>query len=66
VGRPRDEVRNTDFKQRTFDSFWAVAQETADSRFFGGIHTPQDNKVGLEGGMAVGQNVNELKWATNQ
>lgn len=66
VGRPRDEVRNTDFVQRSFDSFWAVAQETADSRFFGGIHTPQDNKVGLEGGMAVGQNVNELKWATNQ
>ena len=64
VGRPRDELRDTDFKQRSFDSFWAVAQETANSRFYGGIHTPQDNEVGLAGGKAVGQNVNGLNWYT--
>ena len=43
VGRPRDEIRNTDFKARHFNSFWQVAEETANSRFYGGIHTPQDN-----------------------
>lgn len=65
VGRPRDEIRDTDFKQRSFNSFWAVAQETADSRFYGGIHTPQDNNVGLESGKSVGQNVNNLEWHSN-
>jgi len=66
VGRLRDELRNTDFKQRSFNSFWSVAQETADSRFYGGIHTPQDNKIGLDFGKAVGRNVIELIWKVNQ
>ena len=62
VGRPRDEIRNTDFKARHFNSFWQAAEETAMSRFYGGIHTPQDNARGLEKGRAIGNNVNQLNW----
>jgi hypothetical protein len=61
-GRKRDEVRETDFVTRSFDSFWAAAQETADSRFYGGIHTPLDNKVGLEEGAKIANNVIALHW----
>ena len=64
VGRLRDEFRDTDFVVRSFDSFWAAAQETADSRFYGGIHTAQDNIVGLEEGRKIAQNVNNLNWKT--
>ncbi|WP_238808313.1 vanadium-dependent haloperoxidase [Emticicia aquatica] len=62
VGRKRDELRNVDFKERHFDSFWQVAQETANSRFYGGIHVPQDNEAGLEKGKVVAENINQLKW----
>lgn len=62
VGRPRDELRDVDFKARSFNSFWEVAEETADSRFYGGIHTPQDNAIGLEEGRKIAQRVNALNW----
>lgn len=62
VGRPRDELRDTDFVERHFTNFWEVAEETADSRFFGGIHTPQDNEVGLAEGKKIAKRVNALKW----
>lgn len=62
VGRERDEVRDVDFVARKFESFSAVAKETADSRFYGGIHTAQDNDVGLEEGAKIAERVNELKW----
>jgi hypothetical protein len=62
VGRKRDELRNVDFKARHFESFWQVAEETANSRFYGGIHTLQDNEAGLEKGKEVAQNINQLKW----
>ncbi|HEY0656187.1 MAG TPA: phosphatase PAP2 family protein [Chryseosolibacter sp.] len=62
AGRPRDELRNVDFKPRSFKSFWSVAEETANSRFYGGIHFPQDNKVGLVEGSKIGANVNGLGW----
>ena len=62
VGRKRDEIRNTDFKARHFNSFWEVAEETAKSRFYGGIHVPQDNNAGLEKGKVVGENINHLIW----
>lgn len=62
VGRPRDELRNTDFTARKFDSFWAVAEETANSRFYGGIHCPQDNEAGLIKGKEIGANINALHW----
>jgi hypothetical protein len=66
IGRKRDELRNTDFKPRSFNSFWDVALETADSRFYGGIHTPQDNKVGLTEGKRIAENVNNLKWKRSE
>ena len=61
-GRKRDELRDTDFKPRHFTSFWQVAEETANSRFYGGIHTPQDNQAGLEKGKEIGENINQLNW----
>ena len=61
-GRERDEVRDTDFVVRSFNSFWEAAQETADSRFYGGIHTPQDNSVGLKEGKKIANNVVALNW----
>jgi len=62
VGRERDEVRDVDFKPRSFDTFWEVAEETARSRFYGGIHIPIDNEVGLAEGKIIAQHVNDLKW----
>lgn len=62
VGRERDELRDVDFVERPFSSFWGVAEETADSRFFGGIHTPQDNEIGLVEGKRIAGHVNNLNW----
>ncbi len=62
VGRPRDKIRDVDFKARNFKSIWEIATETADSRFFGGIHVPQDNEVGLTEGVRIAENVNRLNW----
>ena len=61
-GRKRDGLRDTDFKPRHYTSFSQVAEETANSRFYGGIHTPQDNQAGLEKGREVGENINQLNW----
>jgi hypothetical protein len=62
ANRNRDELRDTDFKVRHYRSFWQAAEETADSRFYGGIHTRQDNQKGLEKGKQIGENVNGLAW----
>jgi hypothetical protein len=49
---------------RTFESFEQMAQECADSRFYGGIHYPQDNKSGLSCGKKIGANVNtSVNWS---
>jgi hypothetical protein len=49
---------------RTFESFEHMAQECADSRFYGGIHYPQDNKSGLSCGKKIGENVNaSVNWS---
>ncbi len=61
-GRERDEVRDTDFVPRHFNTFWAFAEETANSRFYGGIHTPQDNEAGLEKGKMIAENILALNW----
>lgn len=53
---------NTPYKIRSFSSFRAAAEESAMSRFYGGIHTKQDNEVGLQEGKKVGENVNALKF----
>jgi hypothetical protein len=62
TGRVRDAARNVDFKARTFKSFTEMAQETAYSRFLGGIHTQQDNDAGAEQGKIIGNNINALRW----
>ncbi|MEZ0539342.1 vanadium-dependent haloperoxidase [Fibrella arboris] len=62
VNRVRDTKRNVDFKARTFRSFWEAAEESGYSRFLGGIHTRQDNEVGLKEGRTIGQNINKLTW----
>ncbi|MRS60867.1 vanadium-dependent haloperoxidase [Larkinella terrae] len=62
VSRVRDVKRNTDFKARNFTTFWAAAEESAYSRYLGGIHTRQDNETGLSVGKEIGKNVNNLKW----
>lgn len=60
--RPMDKLRNVEYKTRKFSSFWQVAEETAYSRFLGGIHCNEDNKIGLAEGAKVGRHINELKW----
>ncbi len=61
-GRNRDEVRNVDFKVRHFTSFSQIAEEVAMSRFYGGIHTPQDNEAGLKKGKEIAENILGLQW----
>ncbi len=61
-GRTRDTLRNVDYKNRTFNSFEEAAQESAYSRFLGGIHTRQDNDMGLSEGRKIGLNIVSLKW----
>jgi len=63
INRARDASRNVEFKARTFTSFAASAQESADSRFYGNIHTAQDNETGLTEGRKIGGNINALAWA---
>nr|WP_240543848.1 vanadium-dependent haloperoxidase [Spirosoma foliorum] len=63
VGRPDDPLRHIAFKARSFTSFEASAQESADSRFYGNIHTRQDNETGLAEGKKIGANINALAWA---
>ena len=62
VGRAKDTQRNIEFKARSFTSFAQAAQESADSRFYGNIHTHQDNETGLAEGKKIGANVNALSW----
>jgi membrane-associated phospholipid phosphatase len=61
-GRPKDAKRNVEFKPRKFTSFWAAAEESALSRFYGGIHTNMDNLVGLPEGKKMGTNILQLKF----
>ncbi|WP_211240577.1 vanadium-dependent haloperoxidase [Adhaeribacter aquaticus] len=49
-------------KTRSYKSFWETAEESAYSRFLGGIHTRQDNEVGLSEGKKIGTNINKLTW----
>ena len=42
---------------RTFDSFWAAAEEAGMSRIYGGIHWQFDNTDGLTAGKMLGQYV---------
>ncbi len=60
--REVDPVVGVDFKNRSFHSFWEAAEESAYSRFLGGIHTAHDNVTGLVEGRKIGNNVNKLNW----
>lgn len=60
VGDPR--FTDLTYPARSYTSFWQAANESAYSRFLGGIHTQQDNNVGQEEGRKVGENVNALPW----
>lgn len=62
AGRKRDDVRNVDFVPQSFNSLSQLAQSVADSRFYGGIHTHQDNEVGLREGARIAQNILRLDW----
>jgi len=65
VGNRRfDDPRFLDltYTSRSFANFWEAANECAYSRFLGGIHTKQDNDIGLTQGAIIGQNVNALRW----
>lgn len=62
ANRERDTAQKVDFKARKFNSFWETAEESAYSRFLGGIHTRQDNIQGLAVGRQVGYNINKLGW----
>lgn len=54
------------FGVRNFTSFDEMALECANSRFYGGIHYPMDNLLGLETGKEIGNNVNTLlSWPTD-
>jgi hypothetical protein len=50
------------FKTRSFNSIWEVAEECAYSRFLGGIHTRQDNEQGATQGIQIGNNISDLAW----
>ena len=58
----KDPLTGVTYKSRSFNSFWEAAEQSAYSRFLGGIHTRQDNDTGLTEGRKVGQNVVMLKW----
>lgn len=51
------------YPARSFNSFWEAAAESGYSRLLGGIHTRQDNEVGLQEGQVVGSQVNTLHWS---
>lgn len=61
-GRGQDPLTFIFYKNRSYNSFWEAAEESAYSRFLGGIHTRSDNDTGLAEGRKVGQNINNLKW----
>jgi hypothetical protein len=62
AGEKRNAFPELKFNARSYSSFWATAEESAYSRFLGGIHTQQDNTVGLAEGRTIGENVNKLSW----
>lgn len=61
-GRAKDALRNVVYKNRSFDKISQIAEECGISRLYGGIHTMQDNLIGLEEGEKIGKNINQMKW----
>ncbi len=54
--------KGVDYKSRKFEKISQIAIECGISRLYGGIHTMQDNLVGLEEGKKIGQHINQLNW----
>ena len=53
---------NVTYNIRYYTSFWQAAVEIAYSRFYGGIHTQEDNIIGLQQGKLIGENIIKLPW----
>ncbi len=54
------------FSARNYSNFNDMAEECANSRFYGGIHYQMDNSTGLQIGRAIGDNINHiLNWPTD-
>lgn len=62
VGRIKDASTGVEFKVRFFKSFNQFATESAASRYYGGIHTRQDNETGLAEGRKLAKNILALKF----
>lgn len=62
ANRPKDFLRDVEFKSRTFNTLWSMAEECGYSRLEGGIHIKADNEVGLEEGRKIAENVNSMPW----
>ncbi|MFN4145948.1 MAG: vanadium-dependent haloperoxidase [Runella sp.] len=45
-----------------YNSFWEAAEQCANSRLLGGIHTRYDNEIGLQQGIKIAENIINLKW----
>jgi PAP2 superfamily len=61
-GRMMDVARRVEYKNRRFEKISDIAEECGISRLYGGIHTMQDNLVGLEEGKKIAKNINCIKW----
>ena len=53
------------FEPRTFESFYAFADEAAISRLYGGIHYRAAIELGVDNGKCIGEVVSDLFLATN-
>lgn len=54
------------FSARHFNNFNDMADECANSRFYGGLHYKEDNDIGLAQGRAIGDFViKNIKWPKN-
>jgi hypothetical protein len=62
AGRKPDFEVRIEYRSRTFKTIWETAEECAQSRFLGGIHTMHDNFEGQKQGKLIGRNITNLDW----
>lgn len=62
-GKPKDVAKGVEYKKRYYTAVSQIADECGISRLYGGIHTRQDNEIGLSEGKKIGHNINQLKWS---
>jgi hypothetical protein len=58
----RPDFPGVEYKSRFYANIWETAEECANSRFYGGIHTQQDNAEGQKQGILIGENIATLDW----